>query len=87
MWTPVNKFKSITQQIQAGVLKLEANNNYDTENRKLRNVTEGTVSSDAITKHQLDTAMIDKHAHDQNLKTILTMASTANSKHSMKLCK
>ena len=35
--------------------------NYNKENRKLTNVTEGTVFSDAITKHQLDTAMIDKH--------------------------
>ena len=35
--------------------------NYNKENRKLTNVTEGTVPSDAITKHQLDTAMIDKH--------------------------
>ena len=35
--------------------------NYNNENRKLTNVTEGTVPSDVITKHQLDTAMIDKH--------------------------
>ena len=35
--------------------------NYNKENGKLTNVTEGTVPSDAITKHQLDTAMIDKH--------------------------
>ena len=47
--------------------KLDANNNYDIENRKLTNVAEGTASSDAITKHQLDTALIDKHDNDQNI--------------------
>ena len=41
--------------------------NYNKENRKLTNVTEGTVSSDAITKHQLDTAMIDKHDNNQSI--------------------
>ena len=46
---------------------MDANNNYDIENRKLTNVAEGTASSDAITKHQLDTALIDKHDNDQNI--------------------
>ena len=36
-------------------------------NKKLNNVGEGTASSDAITKHQLDTAMIDKHDNNQNI--------------------
>ena len=30
-------------------------------------MAEGTASSDAITKHQLDTAMIDKHDNNQNI--------------------
>ena len=29
--------------------------------------TEGTVSNDAITKHRLDTAMIDKHHNNQDI--------------------
>ena len=40
---------------------------YDMVNKKLKNVGEGTASSDAITKHQLDTAMIDKHGNNQNI--------------------
>ena len=35
--------------------------------KKLANMVEGTASSDAITKHQLDTAMIDKHGNNQNI--------------------
>ena len=42
-------------------------------------LTEGTFSNDAITKHQLDTAMIYKH--DRMIKILilrtLTMSSTA----------
>ena len=30
-------------------------------------MVEGTASSDAMTKHQLDTAMIDKHGNNQNI--------------------
>jgi len=60
--------KNITQQIQVGGgPKLDANNNYNIENLKLTNVAEGTASSDAITKHQLDTAMIDKYDDNQNI--------------------
>lgn len=59
--------KSITQPIQAGGLTLDAKNNYDIENRKLVNVAEGTFSNDAITKHQLDTTLIDKHGNNQNI--------------------
>ena len=65
--------KNITQKIQAGGPKLDANNNYDIENRKLGNVAEtftnaGTTSSDAITKNQLDTAIgNNKHVNDQNI--------------------
>ena len=36
-------------------------------NKKLANMAEGTVFSDAIRKHQLDTAMIDKHDNNQNI--------------------
>ena len=36
-------------------------------NKKLTNVGERTASNDAITKHQLDTAMIDKHDNNQNI--------------------
>ena len=36
-------------------------------NKKLTNVAEGTASSDAITKHQFDTALVDKHDNDQNI--------------------
>ena len=40
---------------------LTSDGNYDMLNKKLANVGEGTASNDAITKHQLDTAMTDKH--------------------------
>ena len=59
--------KNTTKQIQTGGPKLDANNNYDIENRKLKNVAEGTASSDAIKKHQLDTALIDKHDNDKTI--------------------
>ena len=36
-------------------------------NKKLKNVGEGTASSDATTKHQLDTALIDKHNNNENI--------------------
>ena len=36
-------------------------------NKKLKNVGEGTASSDVITKHQIATAMIDKHDNNQNI--------------------
>jgi len=36
-------------------------------NQKLANIGEGTASSNAITKHQLDTAMIDKHDINQSI--------------------
>ena len=37
------------------------------ENRKLINVAEGTASSDAITKNQLDTTIVNKHDNDKNI--------------------
>ena len=36
-------------------------------NKKLKNVGEGTASSDATTKHQLDTVLIDKHNNNENI--------------------
>ena len=36
-------------------------------NKKQANTGEGTTSSDAMTKHQLDTAMIDKHDNNQSI--------------------
>ena len=36
-------------------------------NKKLTKVPEGTTSSDAITKNQLDTAVTNKHSTDQNI--------------------
>ena len=72
MPTFLNTLKISPKKIQAGGPKLDANNNYDIENRKLINVAEtftnaGTTSSDAITKNQLDTAIGNKHDNDQNI--------------------
>ena len=45
----------------AGIgFKLNANGNYDIDNKKLTEVAEGTDNSDAITKHQLDTGLNTK---------------------------
>ena len=72
MPTFLNTLKISPQKIEAGGPKLDANNNYDIENRKLVNVAEtftnaGTTSSDAITKNQLDTAIGNEHDNDQNI--------------------
>ena len=40
---------------------LTKDGNYDMVNKKLKNVGEGVESSDAITKHQLETAINSKH--------------------------
>lgn len=43
--------KNITQKIQQGTrLKLDVNNNYDIQQKRLVNVAEGTNNDDAITK-------------------------------------
>jgi len=77
--------KNIPQQIQSSGLKLDSNNNYDIENRKLTNVADGTDPNVAVTKNQLDTATVNKHDNNINLiLRILSMSSTANSKCSMK---
>ena len=47
---------------------LTQNGNYDWNDKKLTNIAEGTVSNDAITKHQLDTAMIDQRDNNQDTR-------------------
>ena len=51
-----------------------------TINKKLANVGEGISNSDSITKHQLDTAMNDKHDNNQNIDLKDTY-NVINSKH------
>lgn len=47
---------------------LTQNGNYDLNDKKLTNIAEGTVSKDAITKHELDTAMIDQRDNNQDTR-------------------
>ena len=47
------------RQIQTG-LKLDANNNYDIQQKRLTNVGEGVDGSDAITKHQMEVGLSTK---------------------------
>ena len=47
--------------MQESNITIDANNNCDIDSKKLANLAEGTDYSDAITKHQLDSATIDKH--------------------------
>ena len=47
---------------------LTQNGNYDLNDKKLTNIAEGTVSKDAITKHELDTAMIDQSDNNQDTR-------------------
>ena len=47
--------------------KLTDDGNYDMNNKKLTNVDEGTSSSDAVNKHQLETALNDKHDNTGNI--------------------
>ena len=46
---------------------LTLDGNYDMVNKKLANMAEGTASTDAIAKNQLDTAVGNKHGNDQNM--------------------
>jgi len=46
--------RNLNIQIQGGGLKLDSNNNYDIQQRRLTNVGEGVNDSDAITKHQME---------------------------------
>ena len=47
---------------------LTQNGNYDLNDKKLTNIAEGAVSKDAITKHELDTAMIDQRDNNQDTR-------------------
>ena len=51
--------KYINSQIQTG-LKLDSNNNYDIQQKRLTNVAEGVDSNDAITKHQMEVGLSTK---------------------------
>ena len=65
--------RKITQQIQvSGGLKLDANNTYDVENKKLTNIAEGTENQDAINKHQLNNSLSTKvNTSDVSLANII----------------
>ena len=52
----IKYFKS---QIQTG-LKLDKNNNYDIQQKRLANVGEGVDGGDAVTKHQMETGLATK---------------------------
>ena len=52
----IKYFKS---QIQTG-LKLEKNNNYDIQQKRLANVGEGVDGGDAVTKHQMEVGLATK---------------------------
>ena len=47
-------------QTQGGGLKLDPNNNYDIEQKRLVNVGEGVDNDDAITKHQMEVGLSTK---------------------------
>ena len=51
--------KNFQRQIQTG-LKLDANNNYDIQQKRLANVGEGVDGGDAVTKHQMETGLATK---------------------------
>ena len=51
--------KNFQRQIQTG-FKLDSNNNYDIQQKRLANVGEGVDGSDVITKHQLETGLATK---------------------------
>ena len=51
--------KSFQGQIQTG-LKLDSNNNYDIQQKRLANVAEAVDNDDAITKHQMEVGLSTK---------------------------
>ena len=51
--------KNFQSQIQTG-FKLDSNNNYDIQQKRLANVGEGVDGSDAITKHQMEVGFSTK---------------------------
>ena len=51
--------KNFQRQIQTG-LKLDANNNYDIQQKRLANVGEGVDGGDAVTKHPMEVGLSTK---------------------------
>ena len=51
--------KSFNAKIQTG-FKLDANNNYDMQQKRLANLAEGVDAADAITKHQMEVGLSNK---------------------------
>ena len=51
--------KKFQRQIQTG-FKLDSNNNYDIQQKRLANVGEGVYGDDAVVKHQLETGLYSK---------------------------
>ena len=51
--------KNFQRQIQTG-LKLDTNNNYDIQQKRLANVGEGVDGGDAVTKHQMEVGLATK---------------------------
>ena len=51
--------KSFNEKTQTG-FKLDKNNNYDMQQKRLANLAEGVDSSDAITKHQMEVGLSNK---------------------------
>ena len=52
----IQNFKKLTQT----GLKLDSNNNYDIQQKRLANVAEGVDNDDAITKHQMEVGLSTK---------------------------
>lgn len=52
----IQNFKKLTQT----GLKLDSNNNYDIQQKRLENVAEGVDSDDAIKKHQMEVGLSTK---------------------------
>ena len=51
--------KSFNEKIQTG-FKLDANNNYDMQQKRLANLAEAVDAADAITKHQMEVGLSNK---------------------------
>ena len=51
--------KSFNEQIQTG-FKLDKNNNYDMQQKRLANLSEAVDAADAITKHQMEVGLASK---------------------------
>ena len=51
--------KSVNEKIQTG-FKLDKNNNYDMQQKRLANLSEAVDAADAVTKHQLEVGVANK---------------------------